>query len=95
MMKEFIIEGTRITTVKSFFEEIERELLVDRSGIDSWSLDVLDDVLLGGYGLYDLKDGVRLVWRNYERSKRRLNAIFLNDLVEILTSHKHVELVFS
>ena len=44
-MKKFIIEGSRIATKRQFFEEIERELLVDSSGDDLWSLDVFDDIL--------------------------------------------------
>ncbi|MEL7425338.1 MAG: barstar family protein [Bacteroidota bacterium] len=92
-MREFIIEGSRITTAKSFFKEIERELLVDSSGIRRWSLDVFDDILLGGYGLYNLNEEFRLVWRNYKRSQARLNDELLDSIVEILNSHEHIELV--
>ncbi|MCI4647522.1 hypothetical protein [Phaeodactylibacter sp.] len=45
MKKEFILNGRRINTIKRFYEEIENELLLDSNAIDSWSLDVFDDIL--------------------------------------------------
>ena len=95
MMKEFIIDGIRITTVKSFFKEIERELIVDRSSVKNWSLDVLDDIFEGGYGVYELNEEIRLIWMNFRRSEKMLDQKFLQEVLELFNERENITIEFN
>lgn len=68
------IDGARITDIASFYAEIDR---VFRAGVD-WplghSLDALDDVLHGGYGVLAGDEPVVLTWRGFEVSRAALGV---------------------
>ncbi|MEL7425181.1 MAG: hypothetical protein AAFN81_19495 [Bacteroidota bacterium] len=94
MTQVVYLDGTKIFSAKSFFQEIERELLIDSNAIDHWSLDVFDDVLQGGFGRFNIEDGVQLIWSNYRSSVRKTDAKILQEILEILAAHEHVEVIF-
>lgn len=62
------IDGSRILTLESFYEEVTR-VLVPRT---YWghNLDAFNDILRGGFGTPD--DGFHLVWRNHAQSRLEL-----------------------
>lgn len=68
------IDGNRITDIASFYAEIQRVFMV---GVD-WplghSLDALDDVLYGGYGVIAGSEPTVLTWHGFEASRAALGA---------------------
>jgi RNAse (barnase) inhibitor barstar len=93
MKKEFILNGTRINTIKRFYEEIENELLLDSNAIDNWSLDAFDDILQGGYGLYDLQEEIIIKWVNFRSSEKKMNPEILESIVKIFQSHENITFI--
>lgn len=68
------IEGAAIRDIASFYDEINRVFMV---GVD-WqlgpSLDALDDMLYGGYGVTEGADVVEVVWRDHALSRDALGV---------------------
>ncbi|MCB0637589.1 MAG: barstar family protein [Lewinella sp.] len=93
MAKTFTLDGTHITTAATFFKAVEAELLVDARSVTHWSLDVLDDVLEGGYGIHDLNEPIIIHWTNFRRSQEKLAPRFLSKILDIFRTHHQIELI--
>jgi len=68
MTTEYIIEGFRIVSLETFFDEITRVVVPG----SSWghNLDAIDDILRGGFGTPD--EGIILKWSHSRFSKEKL-----------------------
>ncbi|MDP1554358.1 MAG: barstar family protein [Hyphomonas sp.] len=68
MTTEYIIEGFRIVSLETFFDEITRVVVPG----SSWghNLDAIDDILRGGFGTPD--EGFILKWSHSRFSKEKL-----------------------
>ncbi len=68
MAVEFVLDGSRITSLEAFYDEISRALI---PGV-SWgrNLDAFDDILSGGFGTPD--EGFIIIWSNSTISKEKL-----------------------
>jgi len=66
---EYIIDGSRFSTLEEFYDEISRVLIPEAA----WgrNLDAFNDILRGGFGTLD--GGFVLRWRNSSVSRRRLS----------------------
>lgn len=66
------IDGEMFSNLNDFYDEVERCLT---SGLD-WkigrNLDAFNDVLKGGFGMYDYDEEIELIWKNSDRSKIKL-----------------------
>jgi RNAse (barnase) inhibitor barstar len=68
MATEYVIDGSRITSLETFYDEISRTVIPgSRRGRN---LDAFNDILRGGFGTPD--DGFKLRWLNAAFSKRAL-----------------------
>lgn len=67
--KEFIIDGSRFSTLEGFYEEISRVLIPDAS----WghNLDAFNDILRGGFGTPD--EGFMIRWSQSALSREALS----------------------
>jgi len=83
MKKEFVINGSKFESRKSFFNHIEKILLPNGKTKLGYSLDVLDDILEGGFESHDVGEEIIINWKNFEKSKRKLKKEFLDDLIQI------------
>lgn len=66
------IDGTRITDIASFYDEVNRVFMADEPWTLGPSLDALDDLLYGGYGALHGASSARVEWTDHERSRRAL-----------------------
>lgn len=68
MTKEYVIDGSRITSLDAFYDEISRVLIPGHN----WgrNLDAFDDILSGGFGTP--ADGFTLRWSQAAFSKEKL-----------------------
>jgi RNAse (barnase) inhibitor barstar len=85
MDKEYVLDGTKITSLEAFYDEIGDALAVGKR----WgrNLDALDDVLSGGdLGIPD--DGFILTWAHSEASRNSLGAGVFERLVEVIRDHE-------
>ena len=67
--KTIIINGANFSSLDSFYDEVEKNFT---QGLD-WkigrNLDAFNDVLRGGFGVYDSEDQIKLIWVNTIKSK--------------------------
>jgi RNAse (barnase) inhibitor barstar len=85
MDKEYVLDGTKITSLEAFYDEIGDALAVGKR----WgrNLDALDDMLSGGdLGIPD--DGFILTWAHSEASRENLGATLFDKLVDVVRDHQ-------
>lgn len=71
-MTLFTIEGSAITDIASFYDELNRLFMQPEDWRLGPSLDALDDLLYGGFGALRGASDARVVWRDAEVSRRAL-----------------------
>lgn len=67
-----VIEGSAITGIPSFYDEINRVFMAGEDWRLGESLDALNDLLYGGYGAIAGGGPVTLVWRDMAASRAAL-----------------------
>lgn len=55
------------------------------------NLNAFNDLLRGGFGVYDYEEPFNLVWINFERSKQLMGEEHIGWLVEIISKHAHIQ----
>lgn len=66
-----VINGDHFSNLFGFYKEVSDVLMKD---VD-WNvgtLDGFDDILYGGFGVFENNDNVELYWKNYQKSKQDL-----------------------
>ncbi|WP_231489730.1 ribonuclease inhibitor [Pedobacter sp. Leaf170] len=61
-ISSFAIEGKNIDNIFSFYQEINRALMFNEAWQLGESLDGLNDLLYGGFGILKVHRHVRLIW---------------------------------
>lgn len=72
MPKTVTIDGRAIIDIPTFYAEVNRVFMADEDWALGESLDALNDLLYGGYGVIDGREPVDLVWQDMEASKAAL-----------------------
>jgi RNAse (barnase) inhibitor barstar len=73
-MATYVIEGSRVTDIASFYAELDRLVMADEDWTLGASLDALDDLLYGGIGALVGDDAVVFEWVDSERSREALGV---------------------
>lgn len=68
------IEGARVDGIPSLYRELTRVFMPDEEWTLGESLDALDDVLYGGFGVLDGSAPVRVVWNAHAVSRAALGV---------------------
>jgi hypothetical protein len=66
-----VITGGHFSTLSGFYDEVSSILMKDAD----WKVGTLDgfnDILYGGFGVFEHKDEVELTWKDAEKSKDEL-----------------------
>ncbi|SEW51487.1 barstar family protein [Chitinophaga arvensicola] len=72
MEKQITIDGNRITSITSFYEEINRVFMTGEDWQLGNSLDAFNDLLYGGFGAIKSDEPVTLLWHNMDKSRQAL-----------------------
>lgn len=70
--KEIIIEGSRFNDVEGFYTEVDKVFTKDLSWKTGHNLDAFNDLLLGGFGVYEYGEPITIIWENANKSKEDL-----------------------
>lgn len=68
------IDGARIDDIASFYDEINRVFMIDVDWQLGPSLDALDDMLYGGYGVLREHAEATVVWTGHARAAQALGV---------------------
>ncbi|WP_256728744.1 barstar family protein [Microbacterium oleivorans] len=74
MTDTFRLDGRRIRDIPSLYAELDRVLMPDEPWQLGESMDALDDLLYGGYGVLARATGARIVWTDHERARIALGV---------------------
>jgi len=67
-----IIIGDNFSNLGGFYDEIDRVLTKDLDWQTGHNLDAFNDLLLGGFGVYEFGEPIILIWKNILKSKTDL-----------------------
>lgn len=81
-MKTLILNGNRFSDLPSFYEEINLLFTKNLDWKLGHSLDALHDILYGGFGIFEPKEEIILIWQNHEKSKKDLGMEPTKDFYE-------------
>ncbi|MDJ1114113.1 barstar family protein [Microbacterium dauci] len=73
-MATYVIEGSRVTDIASFYSELDRLVMADEDWTLGASLDALDDLLYGGIGALVGDHAVVFEWADSEQSRDALGV---------------------
>ena len=68
-MKTIVINGLNFQTMVGLYAEIDRVLTKDLDFETGHNLNAFNDILCGGFGVHEYDDPIRLIWKNFEKSK--------------------------
>lgn len=66
-----VIHGNLFSSLEGFYEEVSKVLMKDTD----WkvgTLDGFDDILYGGFGVFENKEEIEIIWKDSQRSKEDL-----------------------
>ena len=63
-----VLQGSAVSDIPSFYAEINRVFMAGEDWQIGQSLDALDDMLYGGFGVLAGHEGATLIWRDIEHS---------------------------
>jgi len=69
MINKICINGSNISDKKSLYQEINRVFMAKEDWKIGESLDALNDLFYGGFGLIDSNEPVELTWTNFNHNK--------------------------
>jgi RNAse (barnase) inhibitor barstar len=69
-----IINGRNFTDLVGFYEEMNRLFMYGVDWKMGQSLDALNDVLYGGFGVYEPGEGVTVIWKYHQKSREDLGV---------------------
>ncbi|RZJ56974.1 MAG: ribonuclease inhibitor [Flavobacterium sp.] len=70
--KALTIQGDLITDIHSFYQQINCLFMHQEDWRIGDSLDALEDLLYGNYGILKLHNGIELIWKNHQSSANAL-----------------------
>ena len=92
MNKQIItIKGDNFLDLESFFDEIDRVLTKDLDWQTGHNLNAFNDLLRGGFGVYEYAEPVKIVWTHFSDSKDKLGSELIDTILEIIADHDHIE----
>jgi len=70
--KTAVINGSHFSDLSGFYNEVSQVLMRDTDW-KAGTLDGFDDILYGGFGVFENKDEFQIIWKDSKKSKEDLN----------------------
>jgi len=93
------IDANRFSNLDEFYDEIESKLTRNLEFRIGRNLDAFNDVLAGGFGVFDYDESVDLIWIESNKSRNDLNEKYNNTdktifemLIEVIKDNDHINL---
>ncbi|RQO69918.1 Barstar (barnase inhibitor) [Pedobacter sp. KBW06] len=89
--KTIIINGGNFSELATFYLETDKVLSKDLDWQTGHNLDAFSDLLEGGFGVHEYKEPIKLIWKDFSKSKLDLGKKLADKLVRIIEEHDHIE----
>jgi RNAse (barnase) inhibitor barstar len=86
-----IINGDNFSDMETFYDEIDNVLTKNLEWKTGHNLNAFNDLLCGGFGVFEYAEAVKIIWTNFSKSKEALGQEMTDILLEIITGHSHIE----
>lgn len=90
-MKTITINGNNFSDLNSFYDEVEKVLILDLTFKMGRNLNAFNDVLRGGFRVVEYEEPYKLIWLNLNKSEKDLGKEMMEILLEIISEHEHIE----
>jgi RNAse (barnase) inhibitor barstar len=91
MKKTIIINGTNFLDLEGFYLEIDKVLTKDLTWETGHNYDAFNDLLRGGFGVYEYGESVKIIWKGFAESKNRLGNEVVEKLLEVIANNENVK----
>lgn len=88
----FYLNGQKIKSLGTLARELRNTFLLGEH-LNLKNLDVVNDVLWGGFGVLAYNEAFILVWQNYKTTERFLDKEILEFMLKILNEHSNISLI--
>lgn len=85
------IDGEDFSDMESFYNEVDRLFTKDLTWKTGHNLNALNDLLRGGFGVYDYHEPIKLIWKNFAKSQEDLGHEMMDAIVGIIDEHDHID----
>ena len=83
-MNELVSKGNNFDNLEGFYCEIDRLLTKNLSFKTGHNYESFNDLLKGGFGVFDIGEPILIKWINYAKSKNDLENEVILTLLEII-----------
>jgi len=91
MKQLLVINGNHFDNMESFYKEIDRVFTKDLNWETGHNLNAFNDLLRGGFNVYEYEEEVEVKWINFSRSRNKLGQEMTDILVEYFSKHSHID----
>lgn len=89
--KTAIIDGDNFSDLETFYDEVDRVLTKDINVKTGHNLDAFNDILCGDFGVFSYNETLKLIWKNFTKSRKNLGDELISVLTGIIRKHDHIE----
>lgn len=89
--KIIIINGDNFSDIETFYDEIDNVLTKNLDWKTGHNLNAFNDLLCGGFGVFEYDETVKIIWNNFSKSKQALGQEMTDTLLRIIKEHGHIE----
>jgi len=89
--KTIVIDGNNFCDLETFFTEIDRALTKNLNWKTGHNMNSFNDLLRGGFGVYEYEEPVQIIWINFNRSETCLGKEITNELKRFIRDHTHID----
>lgn len=92
--KKFVLDGHNMKTEDEFYDELQRVLCPGFKHFGrNWN--AVNDILRGGFGMYELGEEILLVFKYKKWVEKHLNPNYITQLKKCVSSVPNVEIIFT
>ena len=70
MRRKFIIDGANFDDIEGFYCEIDTLFTKNLDWKTGHNLHALNDILRGGFGVHEYGEPIKIIWKNFKKSKK-------------------------
>ena len=90
-----LFEGGKFKTLKAFHKEMYTVFTFNLSCKIEHNLDAFNDLLRGGFGVFEYQEEIVIFWSDFAKSELLLGVKTTNSIVEFIKKHQHIELILN
>jgi RNAse (barnase) inhibitor barstar len=79
-----IINGNCFSDLETFYDEIDKSFTKNLDWQTGHNLNAFNDLLRGGFGVYEYDEPIKLIWCNFSKSYNCLGKELADKLVAII-----------